>query len=157
LLNVTIRRAATGDLNAIGDLWREFMDFHKSRDAHFARAADGHDRFKEFISGHMASETSCVLVADVDGEAVGYCLATRAQYPPVFAYRDYGTVYDLAVTERCRRNGIGERLYRAAQTWFVERGIHRIELRVAVSNEVSTAFWQKMGFSPYVTTVCKNI
>ena len=154
---VTIRKAVADDLNTIGNLWQEFMDFHKRRDPHFARSTNGHEQFKEFISGHMTSDTSCVIVANQDGKAVGYCLAALAKYPPVFKNKDYGTVFDLAITERCQRNGIGERLYHAAQTWFADHGIHRIEVRVAVSNETSTAFWMKMGFSPYVTTVYKNI
>jgi ribosomal protein S18 acetylase RimI-like enzyme len=133
------------------------MDFHKLRDSHFARSADGHERFEEFISGHMTSDMSCVLVAAQGITVVGYCLATLAKYPPVFENRDYGTVFDLAVTESCRRNGIGERLYHEAEAWFADRGIHRIEVRVAVSNETSTAFWKKMRFSPYMTTVFKNI
>ncbi len=154
---VTIRKARGDDLNVIGNLWQEFMDFHKSRDSHFARSTDGHERFKEFISGHMTSNTSCVLVAERDGEPVGYCLATLAKYPPVFENRDYGTVFDLAVTERYRRNGIGERLYHAVQTWFADHGVHRIEVRVVVSNETSTAFWKKMGFKPHVETAFKTI
>jgi ribosomal protein S18 acetylase RimI-like enzyme len=153
----TVRKAVTTDLNAIGDLWQEFMDFHRNRDPHFARSADGHERFKEFISGHMTSENSFVLVAEQGGRLVGYCLATLAKYPPVFEDRDYGTVFDLAVTERSRRTGIGERLYRMTEAWFAEHNIHRIEIRVAVSNETSTAFWKKMGFNPFVTTVFKNI
>jgi ribosomal protein S18 acetylase RimI-like enzyme len=153
----TIRKAVVGELDAIGNLWQEFMDFHKSRDPHFARSADGHERFKEFIAGHIASDASCVLVADQGGEVVGYCLATLAKYPPVLEKRDYGTVFDLAVTKRCRRTGIGERLYQAVQAWFAERGVHRVEIRVVVANEVSSAFWRKMGFSPCVTTVVKNI
>ncbi len=152
-----IRKASNADLSAIGTLWQEFMDFHKERDPHFARSADGHERFKEFIAGHMAAETSCVLVAEQDGNVVGYCLATLAKYAPVFENLDYGTVFDLAVTVRCRRTGIGEKLYRAAEAWFAQRGVHRIEIRVAVSNKTSTSFWKKIGFRPYVITVFKNI
>ena len=154
---VSIRKAVVDDLDAIGNLWKEFMDFHKKRDPHLSQSTDGHERFKEFISGHMISDTSCLLVAEQGTAVVGYCLATLTKYPPVFEDRDYGVVFDLAVTELCRRSGIGERLFHEAEAWFAARGIHRIELRVAVSNETSTAFWKKMGFSSYVTTVFKNI
>ena len=53
---------------------------------------------------------------------VVYCLTTLTQYPLVFAQRDYGTVFDLAVTKRCRRKGIGDKLYRAAETFFLNTG-----------------------------------
>jgi ribosomal protein S18 acetylase RimI-like enzyme len=155
--DVLIRKATSDDLDVIGRLWQEFMDFHRERDSHFARSADGHERFKQFISGHITSDNSCVLVAEKEGSVIGYCLSTLAKYPPVFDKQDYGSILDLVITEPYRRMGIGERMYRTVQSWFSERGVHRIELRVAVTNEVSTAFWRKMGFKPYVETDFKTI
>lgn len=152
-----IRKAGSEDLDAIGTLWQELMDFHRERDPHFVTASDGQAQFKEFIAGHIAADTSCVLIAESDGDLAGYCLATMAKYPPVFESRDYGAVFDLAVTARCRRTGIGEKMYRAAEAWFAEHGVHRIEIRVMVANEISTAFWKKMGFQPYISTVFKHI
>ncbi|MCA9437597.1 MAG: GNAT family N-acetyltransferase, partial [Candidatus Omnitrophica bacterium] len=49
-----------------------------------------------------------------------------------------------------RRKGIGERLFRETVEWFRAKGVDRIELRVVVANEVSTAFWRKMGFAAYM-------
>jgi len=155
---ITIRRAGPDDLAAVGNLWQELMDFHKGLDPHFTRATDGHVFFMDLMSEHITSDASCVLVADEEGKAVvGYCLATLARQHPVFESRDYGVILDLAVTGRCRRQGIGESLYRESESWFSGRGIHRIEVRVAVSNEASAAFWWKMDFCPYVTTEFKNI
>ena len=155
--DAVVRKATLQDLDAIGDLWVEFMDFHKRRDPHFARAADGRRRFQDFISTHIVAHTSRVLVAEVRGRVVGYCLAVLSQYPPVFRNRDYGSVFDLAVTARFRRRGIGTRLFRAAEAWFADRSVRRIELRIAVTNEVSTAFWRKMGFQPFVTTLFETL
>jgi ribosomal protein S18 acetylase RimI-like enzyme len=155
--DIIIRKAVTNDLEVIGRLWQEFMDFHRERDSHFTRSADGHERFKEFVSNHITSDNSCVLVAEKEGSVVGYCLATLAKYPPVFDKQDYGTIFDLAIAEPYRRMGIGERMYQTVQSWFSERGVHRIELRVVVTNEISTAFWRKMGFKPYVETAFKTI
>ena len=155
--DIIIRKATVNDLEVIGWLWQEFMDFHRERDLHYSRSADGHERFKEFVAGHIVSENSCVLVAEKVGGVIGYCLATLARYPPVFNEREYGMVFDLAVTERYRRMGVGEEMYQLVQSWFAERGIHRIELRVAVTNEASTAFWRKMGFMPYTETLSKTI
>jgi len=154
---LTIRKAIADDLDAIGKLWQEFMDFHKELDPHFTRPTDGHVRYKEFISGHMTSDTSYVLVAEEDSKAVGYCLATLMKHPSLFEMRDYGIVLDLAVTEQYCRKGIAGKLYHEAEVWFADHGIHRIEVQVAVSNEASAAFWWKMDFNPYVTTEFKNI
>lgn len=146
-----IRQAATTDLAAIGELWEELMDFHEAGDSHYARSPDGREQFVEFIAGHMKSEQARVWVAELDGEVVGYCLSMLAKYPPVFAERDYGSVFDLAVRGSHRRQGIGALLYRTASAWFAEHGVRRIEIGVAVTNPVSTAFWNKLGFRPYLT------
>jgi ribosomal protein S18 acetylase RimI-like enzyme len=152
-----IRKARTGDLEAIGKLWCEFMDFHSARDPHFSRSEEGEKCFKEFIAKHIAAGDSCVLVAESGGEVVGYLLASLTKNPPVLKERDYGTISDLAVAGRCRRMDIGGKMYREALLWFAERGVRRIELRVAATNEVSTAFWQKNGFTPYAVVLSKNI
>lgn len=152
-----VRKAVSTDLDAIVTLWKEFMDFHARRDGHLARAVDGHERFSELVAEQIASDAACILVAEMAGDVVGYCLTKLAEAPPVLEERGYGSVVDLAVAERCRRGGIGERLYRAAEAWLDEHGIRRIEVRVLVANEVSTAFWRKMGFEPYVATVCKRL
>lgn len=152
-----VRNARADDIEAIAELWKEFMDFHKARDSHFSRSAYGHKNFADFVSGHISSDDSYVLVAENWGDVIAYCLATVAKNPPVFEVKQYGAVFDLAVSEPYRRQGIGERMLLTAQDWFRERDIHRIEIRVALSNEVSTGFWRKMGFEPYLETVMKEI
>jgi ribosomal protein S18 acetylase RimI-like enzyme len=155
---VIIRKAASSDMDAITDLWQELMDFHYSLDPQFNRSPDSLSRFMEFISSHIKSDSSCVFVAEEEGRSLaGYCLATLGKHPAVFERRDYGIILELAVTGRRRRQGIGENLYRMAEAWFADLGIHRIEVQVAVSNEVSASFWWKMDFAPYITTEFKNI
>ena len=152
-----IRKANQEDTRAIVELWKELMDFHKERNRHFTRSADGHKRFAEFISGRMVHEKSCVLVAEQRDEIVGYCLATISKYPPVYEHQEYGAIFDLALTENYRRKGIGQALVEAALQWFSEQEIHRVEVRVATSNEISTAFWKKIGFVPYLEVIYKEI
>ena len=146
---VIIRQATAADAPAIVELWKEFMDFHKACDpALFTRATDGHEKWAAFLSERMADATSLVLVAQAGGQLAGYCLCGLAKRRPIFAPLEYGTICDLAVTERDRRHGIGRRLFGEAQKWFASRGIHRIELGVAAANKASSAFWATMGFRP---------
>lgn len=154
--DTVLRNATVDDLDSIAALWQELMDFHKALDPHFTRSSDGHKKFAEFIRGHILSDESCVLVGESGGNVVAYCLATVASKPPVFEEKQYGAVFDLAVCESFRRQGIGEQLFTVVQNWFRQKNIHRIEIRVVLSNETSTAFWRKMGFSPYLETVVKE-
>lgn len=133
------------------------MDFHKQRDPHYTRAPDGAARFRDFVSSQLAAKDACVLVAVHGHLIIGYCLATLNHLPPVFAERLYGDIFDLAVTADYRRRGVGVKLFAVVQAWFKSRGVHRMETRVATTNEISTDFWRKMGFRPYATQVFKNL
>ena len=112
---ITVRNATASDLNTIGILWAEFMDFHKDRDPHFERADDGIEQFSKFIGEQINDNFSCVFVAEDSKEIIGYCLAKKMQSPKVFKNRDFGMIYDLAVTEKYRRIGIGKKLYKEAE------------------------------------------
>jgi ribosomal protein S18 acetylase RimI-like enzyme len=154
---IIIRRADAKDVPSIVELWKELMDFHKERDRFFSRSATGHKAFADFITGHILSDTSCVLVAEVNKGIIGYCFAVISKYPPVLEIQEYGLVQDLGVTEKYQRRGIGKRLLKETQSWFFEKGVHRIEARVAKSNKLATDFWAKMGFTPYLETVFLEI
>lgn len=93
-----------------------------------------------------------MFVAEKNGQVVAHILATIQTYPPVFEIDRYGLVMDLAVTTRCRRVGIGQHLFQMVKEWFYSKGMARIEIEVVTANDVSKAFWKKMGFEPYKNT-----
>jgi ribosomal protein S18 acetylase RimI-like enzyme len=131
---VTIRKSVAEDVPSIVELWKELMDFHKARDRLFSRSATGHEAFADYVKGHITSRTSCVFVAEADKNLVGYCIAFIEKYPPVLEMTEYGLVQDLGVTKKYQRKAIGKRLLKKAQNWFFEKGVRRIEARVAKSN-----------------------
>lgn len=155
--NIIIRKAVVEDIPSILELWKEMMDFHKERDRIFSRSETGHEGFAGYVKGLIASETSHVVIAETDKEITGYCLAMIEPYPPVLEMKEYGLIQDIAVTKKYRRYGIGQKLLEEARNWFSEKGIRRIEARVATTNTISTGFWAKMGLKPYLETVFAEI
>lgn len=145
-----VRKATSHDIEAMKILWKEFIDFHRSRDAFFTRSEEGHTRFGEFVQKNMDDRDWLVLVAEVDDGVCGYCMAAIQTYPPVYTNTRYGLVQDIAVTASHRRQGIGRELFRHACAWFKDHGVERIELEVAASNEVSVAFWERLGFREFI-------
>jgi len=152
-----IRKAVSEDLPAVIELWTELMDFHRDIDPLFTRSAIAADNFLKYVGESMETDDSELFVADVSGKLVGYLLANVSKYPPVFVQERYGEISDAAVTASFRRQGIGEALVAAAAHWFREKGLTRMEMRLLNTNPVSTAFWEKMGFVPYMTTLYKDI
>ena len=150
---VVVRQATLQDIPVIVGLWKEMMDFHKKRDPFFTRAVNGEEVFVGFVEKNINSETACVYVAVIDGKIVGYCQGLLEKHPPVLAETDFGQILDFAVTADYRRSGIGEKMCRALQDWFVLKGVHRLEVRHSEFNEISSRFWPKMGFKTYLKTL----
>lgn len=148
----TIRAATEQDLPIILELWKEMMDFHAQLDPIFICAEDGPAKFYDFLITILQDENAFLFVAEdkVGIRPVGYCLGKIDPYPPVFAHKQHGSIYDLMVSDQHRRKHIGAQLFFATKEWFRDKGISRIELQVAVKNTISPIFWAKMGFEDHM-------
>jgi GNAT superfamily N-acetyltransferase len=154
---VDIREAVMEDVPAIIEIWKELMDFHKELDAIFSRSATGHERFAEFLTSNMEKEDSCVLVAADCEHIVGYCQACISNYPPVLIKEKYVEIFDMAVTKKYQRQGIGRMIIDALRRWYADKDVGRIELKYLTANKSAEEFWTKMGFKPYLKTAFLEI
>ena len=150
---VVIRPANRRDIPALVALWEELMDFHQARDPFFTRSDNGSEIFARFIGENTRNDAACVLVATVDAKIVGYCQGILDRHPPALAESDFGQILDFGVTAEHRRAGIGEQMLKAICEWFRREGIHRVEVRHSMRNEIGACFWPKMGFEPYLQTL----
>jgi ribosomal-protein-alanine acetyltransferase len=85
--------------------------------------------------------TSC-FVAEYRGEIVGFLIGSPQPVEEGF----YGHVANLAVTEYCRKRGIGHLLLKRAEHQFVLEGALGIQLEVRESNTAARQFYKKEGY-----------
>jgi ribosomal protein S18 acetylase RimI-like enzyme len=128
-MSISLRKARLDDVDALTELWIEFIDFHQDFDSFFSRAKKGHERFADFVR----------------------------ENPPVFDMKLYGFIQDLAVTESHRRRGAGSRLVEETLRWFRKQGVKRVEVQVATTNPLSQAFWRRHDFVDYITRLARQI
>jgi GNAT superfamily N-acetyltransferase len=88
------------------------------------------------------SATRCLLVAQVEGQVVGFIHGQLAGGPPPVLPRLDGEITDLYVAPASRRRGLARALVAALTAWFTAHGAGKIVLSAAV------AFWQAQGFAP---------
>jgi GNAT superfamily N-acetyltransferase len=81
------------------------------------------------------------LIAEEDGNAVGYLLARYGDHGPTTVY-----VSDLWVDPALRKGGIGRELLRSASEAATMRGSTHVVLDVASTNRDAIAFYQHLGF-----------
>jgi ribosomal protein S18 acetylase RimI-like enzyme len=149
--------ATEGHIPRIVALWKEFEEYHGTLDPYFSTRDDGHIIFEKYIKESIESKDALVLVA-LDGEnVVGACIARMDMYPPVYKNENYGYVGFMAVKDNCQRQGVGEQMLFEIFKWFKSCGIHRVELRVRVKNELGYSFWKKHGFRDYEHNLFKDL
>ena len=156
-MKVKIRKANQTDLMDIAELWKEFIDYHKNLDSIFTRSRNSINYFKKYVSNHITSKKSLVLIAKFQNKTVGYSISYTAKHPPVFAGNKHGFISDVMVSKDFRKSGLGKKLFKENITWFKLKNIKRVELSVSVKNPSATKFWKKMGFEPYMEKRIKKL
>ena len=152
---IEIVKAQEKHLDAIVEIWKEFMDYHKLLHPLFSREADSHLKFRDFVVDLISRADALVLAALDDDKVIGYTLLVIEAYPPVFTEKKFGHLYDMAVTEEYRRKGVGEMMMKKAEEWCREKELKRMELLVLSENPIGYNFWRKQGFGEYMKKMAK--
>lgn len=147
-----VREARGGDRTAIGELWRELMEHHRSLDTRFTVAPDGEKKYVRHALEMMRSTNARVLVAEniETGDVVAYIMGEIQSRPPIAMPGLYGFISDICVRDPWRKQGVGRALYEELRRWFVTRKAIAVELYTAESNPAALAFWHEMGLRPFL-------
>lgn len=148
---VKVRRGHSGDLDAIGLLWLQLMEYHAVRDPRFRARENGLESFRELLATQVLRRRDNVLfVAEFEGRVVGFMVARVDSAGPIYEDSEFGYVSDACVDESARRLGVGRALYEASRAWFRTRGVSNVRVSVATANPLARAFWSDMGFQPFM-------
>jgi GNAT superfamily N-acetyltransferase len=91
----------------------------------------------------IESHDAVVLVADDNGELIGFCTGYQDMHSVRFGYRAW--VEDLAVDPGRRSEGVGKALLDAAKAWARERGATHLELDSALERTDAHRFYDREG------------
>ena len=131
-----IRHATLDDLDALAPLFDAYRRFYEQPgDIALASA---------FLHERMERRESAILVAQADGQLLGFCQL----YPTwcsVAAARIF-VLHDLFVDEGARRTGVGRQLMLAAQAFGREAGAVRLDLSTARTNARAQALYESLGW-----------
>ena len=142
-----IRSARLIDLDPIVNLWSGLISHHRSLEPRlYQTEIHAPASYRAFVRRKLDDRDGMVLVADRDGEILGYLLGGVGQRAPVYVVRSVGMIFDLMVMPDLRRQGVGRRLVETARTEFGRLGIHDIQVNFAPMNGEATAFWAALGF-----------
>ena len=134
------------------DEWRLYRDLRlhalqESPDAFGSTYAHETQRFdREWasrLSRGVSSPWDLPLVAEVSAEPCGLAWVRIAEDAPAIAH-----LYQMWVTPKRRRQGIGRALLDAAVAWARKAGAHTIVLDVTGGNHDAMRLYERAGFVP---------
>ncbi len=142
-----IRLARQDDTQRISELWLEMVNYHQQFDDMMFNASEqGAEFYQQSISNRLNDTNMRVLVAEVDGEVIGYVLGMIADImAEVFLPIRSGFLADIYVKDSYRHQGIGKELVERLVLWFQSENIDYFEWHVSSKNTDAIEFWKSIG------------
>lgn len=143
---IAVRKATTNDAAKIGDFALQMIEQHVDYDSIRFSRIGGPAGMANFYRGQTEAENASLLVAEQDGEIVGFAYM---QFEPIL-YADLATrvawLHDIFVDRSSRKSGAGTELIKAVVDEAKGCGANKILLSVAAKNKVAQGFFEYAGF-----------
>ena len=113
--------------------------------------------YASFISTQLEDPDKAVLVADDNGDVVGYAYAAIEGYDYMALRGPAGVLHDIIVEPEQRGRGVGRLLLDAVLAVFRSRGVPRVVLSTAERNEAAQRLFASMGFRRTMIEMTLNL
>ena len=145
---VVIRSATRADLPAIGRLGALLVRLHHDFDPQrFIPATPRTEQgYGSFLGTQLEVPDVIVLVAERDGEVLGYSYAGLEGFDYMALRAPAGALYDIVVDPAHRGHGVGRMLLDATLAALADRGAPRVVLSTAERNEPAQRLFACAGF-----------
>jgi len=145
---VRIRPATPADIPAIGRLGALLVRTHHDFDPErfIAATPRTENGYGSFLRTQLDEPNTIVLVADRDGEVLGYSYADVEGNDYMSLRGPAGVVQDIVVDPAHRQNGVGRMLLDATLEALNARGVPRVVLSTAERNVPAQRLFERAGF-----------
>jgi ribosomal protein S18 acetylase RimI-like enzyme len=154
----TVRPARPADAQALGRMGAALVRQHHGFDTQrFMLPEDVEAGYRWWLSKELKSKEALVLVAERDGEVIGYVYA-RVEARDWATLRDsHGGLHDIWVEESARGTGAGTLLAEELLRRFTELGVPRVILMTAAKNEAAQRFFARLGWRPTMIEMTREL
>jgi ribosomal protein S18 acetylase RimI-like enzyme len=144
----TIRPATPADLPVLGRLGALLVRVHHDFDPlrFIAAGPETEQLYASYLGTQLAKPDVVILVAERDGEVLGYTYAGVEGNDYMALRGPAGVLYDIVVDPAHRAQGVGRMLLDATLAALESRGAPRCVLSTAERNESAQRLFARAGF-----------
>jgi ribosomal protein S18 acetylase RimI-like enzyme len=157
--NATIRPAVPADLPSVGRLGALLVRTHHDFDPKRFIAATPRTEhsYGSFLGTQFEEPDVVILVAERDGEVLGYTYAGVEGHDYMSLRGPAGVLYDIVVDPAHRGHGVGRMLLEATIAALEARGAPRVVLSTAQRNEGAQRLFAHAGFRPTMIEMTREL
>jgi len=148
------RQARIDDTDRIINMYEELY-------AHLTDSGFSYDPDIEHIRNSLPSQIQSklylILVAEQDGETIGFLSACLHRADRKFKSSLIGVVNDIFVYPGQRGKSAGAMLVREAESWMCENGAQSVQCNVVAGNSSALTFWRNHGYADAVIITSKSL
>jgi len=144
--NFIVRPGRREDAAAAARLWVMSAEEHAEYDPVYRPDPGAERTMRRFLADLSSSSLSCLFVAEIGGEVVGFLSGELREGSSAFAEKTWAAVEDVFVVPEHRSRGVGRTLFEACGDWAKRKGAQGISLQVAAGNARARKFYDDLGF-----------
>ena len=146
-MSLVVRRAVKDDAGRVAELAVKLAEQHHEYDSRrFALLYDERDA-KGFYSKQVGSSDSAVLVAENDGEVIGFAFIEYEDINYSDLLEKAAWLHDIYIEESARELKVGKLLIAEVVKAAKELGANKLMLSVATKNKFAKDFFERNGFA----------
>ena len=143
---LTVRRATISDLDVVVELRLALLREYAEHPVYGRLRPDAARRARPIFAMQLDSENEVVLLAEIDGQAVGLVRCIEMMSSPLLEPDRYCYLSSVYVRPDWRRKGVLSALFERAVSWCRGRGVSEMRLHNVGSRESTAAAWDALGF-----------
>ena len=156
---ISVRRARPTDAPTLGRLGallvRTHFDFDPKRFLPVTPQTE--ERYGAFLGSQLDDADAVLLVAERDGEVVGYTYGSVEGYDYMSLRGPAGVLNDIVVDPAHRGGGLGRMLLDATIAELKARGVPRVVLSTAEQNEAAQHLFERAGFRRTMVEMTREV